>query len=148
MNDFCLNFLFKYLVELLPAHHNVQAEVLPSISHSPHHVNVSNQSSPRGLAPVSQITPLNFNDLPSSHRSKTKQQSSQRSRTIHESLNRSLSHSKNEKQHFNLKDILAQNRARRGSRIPKPRREIDEEELHEKPIGNRDFIKDDLLIHK
>ncbi|CAF1630683.1 unnamed protein product [Rotaria magnacalcarata] len=142
----------RHIVESHPFYHSTQGENLHSVSRSPHrsahHVDKSNRPSPRALPSVSQIIPLHLNELLSSRRSKMTQQTSQRTRTIHESLSRSLGRNKNEHKHFNLKDILAQNRARRGSRILPPRREIDEEELHEKPLGNRDFIKNDLLVHK
>ncbi|CAF3279427.1 unnamed protein product [Rotaria socialis] len=138
----------RHIVESHPFYHTTQGENLHSVSRSPHHVDNSNRLSPRALPSASQIIPLHLNELLSSRRSKMKQQASQRTRTIHESLNRSLVQKTNEHKHFYLKDILAQNRARRGSRILPPRREIDEEELHEKPLGNRDFIKNDLLVHK
>ena len=43
---------------------------------------------------------------------------------------------------------MAENRARRGSFIPIPRREVDEEEFHDPPTCNKKFIKNDSIIHK
>jgi len=54
----------------------------------------------------------------------------------------------NEQKHLSLKDVLAENRARRGSRIPKPRRDVDENEFYDLPIYNKDFIKNDSIVHK
>ncbi|CAF0971477.1 unnamed protein product [Rotaria sp. Silwood1] len=121
-------------VESHPVDNNLQAENLPSISRSPHHVVNSNESSPRAIPSRSHITPLNLSQLSSPRRSILKQHTLRTSRSLHESVNRSLAQNKNQQKHSNLKDVLAQNRARRGSRIPKPRREIDDEEFHDLPI--------------
>ena len=59
-----------------------------------------------------------------------------------------LSQNKNQSKHLSLSEVLAENRARRGSRIPKPRREVDEEELHDPPTYNKNFIKNGFLVHK
>lgn len=59
-----------------------------------------------------------------------------------------ISQNTNEQKHLSLKDVLAENRARRGSRIPKPRREVDQEEFHDAPINNINFLKNDFLVHK
>ncbi|CAF2457088.1 unnamed protein product [Rotaria sp. Silwood2] len=138
----------RYIVESHPVHHSSQAENLPSVSRSPHHVVSTNQLSPRALPSRPHITPLHLSELSSPRRSNMKQQTLRTTRTFHESLNRSLTQNKNQQKPSNLKDVLAQNRARRGSRIPIPRREIDDEELHDSPIGNKDFIRKDLLVHK
>jgi hypothetical protein len=45
-------------------------------------------------------------------------------------------------------DVIAQNRAKRGSRIPKPRREIDEETVYDPPTYNRNLIKNGFIVHK
>lgn len=47
-----------------------------------------------------------------------------------------------------LMDVIAQNRARRGGRIPKPRREVDEENIHDLPTYNRNIIKNGFIVHK
>jgi hypothetical protein len=47
-----------------------------------------------------------------------------------------------------LMDVIAQNRAKRGSRIPKPRREVDEEKLYDPPTYKRNIIKNGFIIHK
>jgi len=54
----------------------------------------------------------------------------------------------NEQKHISLKDVVAQNRARRGLRIPKPRREVDEDEFYDLPTYNKNFIKNDFIVHK
>jgi hypothetical protein len=45
-------------------------------------------------------------------------------------------------------DVVAQNRARRGGRIPKPRREVDEEKVYDKPTYQRNIIKNGFIVHK
>ncbi len=47
-----------------------------------------------------------------------------------------------------LMDVIAQNRARRGTRIPKPRREVDEEKVYDKPTYQRNIIKNGFIVHK
>lgn len=59
-----------------------------------------------------------------------------------------LSQNRNQSRHLPLSEVLAENRARRGSRIPKPRREVDEEELRDPPMYNKNFIKNGFLVHK
>jgi hypothetical protein len=59
-----------------------------------------------------------------------------------------ISQNTNGQKYISLKEVLAENRARRGSRIPKPRREVDEEEFHDPPTYHRKFIKNDFLVHK
>jgi hypothetical protein len=49
---------------------------------------------------------------------------------------------------MSLKDVIAGNRARRGSRIPKPRREVDEEACYDPPTYRRNYIKNDFIVHK
>jgi hypothetical protein len=60
----------------------------------------------------------------------------------------SQNNNNNEQNYINLKDVLAENRARRGIHIPKPRREIDEEEFYDPPIYNKKFVKNNFLVHK
>ncbi len=59
-----------------------------------------------------------------------------------------LSQNNTEQKHISLKDVVAQNRARRGSRIPKPRREVAEDEFYDLPTYNKNFIKNDFFVHK
>lgn len=47
-----------------------------------------------------------------------------------------------------LMDVIAQNRARRGPNIPKPRREIDEAKVYDPPTYKRNIIKNGFIIHK
>lgn len=47
-----------------------------------------------------------------------------------------------------LMDVIAQNRARRGSRIPKPRREVDEDNVYDPPTYKRNIIKNGFIVHK
>lgn len=47
-----------------------------------------------------------------------------------------------------LMDVIAQNRAKRGSRIPKPRREVDEEKVYDPPTFSRNIIKNGFIVHK
>ncbi|CAF3351790.1 unnamed protein product [Rotaria sp. Silwood1] len=47
-----------------------------------------------------------------------------------------------------LMDIIAQNRAKRGTRIPKPRCEVDEEKVYDPPTYNRNIIKNGFIVHK
>ncbi|CAF2496950.1 unnamed protein product [Rotaria sp. Silwood2] len=47
-----------------------------------------------------------------------------------------------------LMDVIAQNRAKRGSRIPKPKREVDEEKVYDPPTYNRNIIKNGFIVHK
>lgn len=71
-----------------------------------------------------------------------------RSRTNRESPGRSFNQHDTKQKPISLRDILAQNRARRGLRIPKPRREVDEEQLRDPPPSNKDYIKNDFIIHR
>lgn len=47
-----------------------------------------------------------------------------------------------------LMDVIAQNRARRGTRIPRPRREVDEAKIYDPPTYNRNIIKNGFIVHK
>lgn len=47
-----------------------------------------------------------------------------------------------------LMDVIAQNRARRGTRIPKPRREVDEDKVYDPPTYKRNIIKNGFIVHK
>ena len=47
-----------------------------------------------------------------------------------------------------LMDVIAQNRARRGARPPKPRREVDEAKVYDPPTYNRNIIKNGFIVHK
>ena len=58
------------------------------------------------------------------------------------------SQNQNPGKYLPLSQILAANRARRGSRIPKPRREVSEEEFRDPPMYNKNFIKNGFLVHK
>ena len=49
---------------------------------------------------------------------------------------------------MSLKDVLAENRARRGPRIPKPRREVDEDTSYDPPKYHRSYIKNSFIVHK
>jgi hypothetical protein len=51
-------------------------------------------------------------------------------------------------QPLRLMDIVAQNRAKRGTRIPKPRREVDEERVYDPPTYHRNVIKNGFIVHK
>ncbi|CAF3830672.1 unnamed protein product [Rotaria sordida] len=56
--------------------------------------------------------------------------------------------SKSNEPPLRLMDIVAQNRARRGSHIPKPRREVDEEPVYDPPTYSRNLIKNGFIVHK
>lgn len=47
-----------------------------------------------------------------------------------------------------LMDVIAQNRAKRGPGIPKPRREIDEAKVHDPPTYKKNIIKNGFIVHK
>ena len=47
-----------------------------------------------------------------------------------------------------LMDVIAQNRARRGTRLPRPRREVDEAKVYDPPTYNRNIIKNGFIVHK
>lgn len=47
-----------------------------------------------------------------------------------------------------LMDVIAQNRAKRGPGIPKPRREIDEAKVYDPPTYKRNIIKNGFIVHK
>lgn len=47
-----------------------------------------------------------------------------------------------------LMDVIAQNRARRGTRPSKPRREVDEAKVYDPPTYNRNIIKNGFIVHK
>lgn len=47
-----------------------------------------------------------------------------------------------------LMDVIAQNRAKRGGRIPKPKREVDEDKLYDPPTYQRNIIKNGFIVHK
>jgi hypothetical protein len=71
-----------------------------------------------------------------------KQQQTPR-RTIKQSPNRAIL-----RNHISLKDIVAQNRAKRGAGIPKPRREVDEENFYDLATYNKNIIKNGFIVHK
>jgi len=47
-----------------------------------------------------------------------------------------------------LMDVIAQNRAKRGGRIPKPKREVDEDKPYDPPTYQRNIIKNGFIVHK
>ncbi len=105
--------------------------------------------SPPRASPPPPLKPLRFNEFTSPRHSTIKQQTPRRTTTtIHESPNRSFSQIPNKKKQLTLKDILAQNRARRGSRIPIIRREVDEVQYHDLPTYNKNYVKNDFIVHK
>ncbi len=114
-------------------------ETLPRITRSPP------RASPPPPVP---LKPLRFNEFTSPRHSTIKQQTPRRTTTIHQSPNRSFSQSNNKKKQLTLKDVLAQNRARRGSRIPIIRREVDEVQYHDLPTYNKNYVKNDFIVHK
>lgn len=54
----------------------------------------------------------------------------------------------NEPPPLRLMDVIAQNRAKRGSRIPKPKREVDEQKVHDPPVYRKNLIKNGFVVHK
>jgi hypothetical protein len=67
---------------------------------------------------------------------------------IRQSPKRTLPPITNRSKHLTLQEVLAQNRARRGSRIPVPRREIDEEKFYDPPTYRRNYVKNGFIVHK
>ncbi|CAF1498353.1 unnamed protein product, partial [Didymodactylos carnosus] len=45
-------------------------------------------------------------------------------------------------------DIILANRAKRGWKLPKPKREVEEEKFHDPPQPNKNIIKNGFIIHK
>ncbi|CAF3326715.1 unnamed protein product [Rotaria socialis] len=111
----------------------------------------SYQSSPRPMATQKSPTllpPAKFNPHNEiSPLSSPRKQQTARSPLIPDSLSRP-NVSKSTEPPLRLMDIIAQNRAKRGSRIPKPRREIDEEKVYDPPTYNRNIIKNGFIVHK
>ena len=75
-------------------------------------------------------------------------QETARTVTFRELPNRSTKRNGNEQTQPSLKDIVAQNQARRRTHIMKPRHEVEEEQIADLPICNKTFIKDDFIIYK
>jgi len=108
------------------------------------------QSSPRPIvnqkSPSPNLTkPRRRSDL--SPPSSTRRQQPTRSPSLYEPLVRPNIPKTNEPP-LRLMDVIAQNRAKRGSRIPKPRREIDEVKVYDPPTYNRNIIKNGFIVHK
>lgn len=117
----------RYIEEISPRRSNVNSESLPPINRSPRPVQSIENLSPR--------------------RSIMKEQTPRIS-PMRNTPRKILSQNKHPSKYVSLKEVLAENRARRGSRIPKPRREVDEEQLHDLPTYNKNFIKNGFLVHK
>ncbi|CAF1279729.1 unnamed protein product [Adineta steineri] len=47
-----------------------------------------------------------------------------------------------------LMEIVAQNRAKRGGRAPKPKREVEEDRPYDPPTYHRDVVKNGFVVHK
>ena len=47
-----------------------------------------------------------------------------------------------------LRDVVAQNRARRGTRLSRPRRQIYEEQNRDLPTYRRNIVKNGFMVHK
>ncbi|CAF1427206.1 unnamed protein product [Adineta steineri] len=133
----------QYVEEAQPIHHPVYVENLPSISRSP-------PVPPRQHLP--QVSPtLSRPPVKTSHVSEFATPNYPKiipRTTINETSPRSLPPIHNKQKHISLKEVLAQNRARRGSRIPIPRREIDEEVAYDLPIYNKNYVKNGFIVHK
>ena len=103
--------------------------------------------SPRVSPTPRSIKSFHVNQFSSPRQSKTKQQTPRIS-PIRETPRKINSQNQTESKHVNLKDILAGNRARRGPRIPKPRREVDDQKLYDLPTYRKNYIKNGFLVHK
>jgi hypothetical protein len=68
--------------------------------------------------------------------------------TSRETPIRIISRNTNEQNYISLKEVLAENRARRSSRKPKLRREVDEEQSYDLPTYRKNFVKNNFLVHK
>jgi len=96
----------------------------------------------RSQHPSQTVKPFQVYDSPSPRRSTMKQQQQQQ-----HTPRISPSYS-SQSQHPSLKEVLAENRARRGSQIPVPRREVDEDRLYDPPTYKKSFIKNDFFVYK
>ena len=61
---------------------------------------------------------------------------------------RSLPPIGNKSKYLTLQEVLAQNRAQRGSRIPVPRREVYEDQIYDLPTYRRNYVKNGFIVHK
>jgi hypothetical protein len=115
-----------------PIRQTVYVETFPQIARS---FRASPSSRP--------VQPLRINEYSSSsHRSRMTQPISRGTPT------RNLSRNTIEQKSISLNEVLAENRARRGSRIQKPRREVDGEKTYELPPLRKNYVKRDFLVHK
>ncbi|UJR23926.1 hypothetical protein I4U23_026898 [Adineta vaga] len=109
----------------------------------PRQVYQESHSPPPPPPPRQPVKPLRLDELPTARQSKPYRPSPR------ESSNRSLPQlNRKPKPHLSLQEVLAQNRARRGSRIPIPRREIDEEQIYDLPTYRRNYVKNGFIVHK
>ncbi len=103
------------------------------------------QSTPRSNANQKSPSPTRRNDV--SPPTSTRKQQTIRSPTIYDSTVKPNIPTTNEPP-LRLKDVIAQNRAKRGGRIPKPRREVYEEQVYDPPTYKRNIIKNGFIVHK
>ena len=120
----------------------------PPATYSPRHS--SYQPSPRTTfndkvpsPPPAKLSHRNEMSLPAPTR---KQQTIQPPATFPSPIKPNIP--KTEEPPLRLMDIIAQNRAKRGSRIPKPKREVDEEKVYDPPTYRKNFIKNGFIVHK
>lgn len=118
------------------------------VRHSPPHVVPPPpphiQRSPQPSVP---LKTSRFNDIspPPSHR---KPQPISHSDSNHTNTNNNNNSNRNDPPPLRLMDVIAQNRARRGTRPQKPRREVDEAKVYDPPTYNRNIIKNGFIVHK
>lgn len=106
------------------------------VRQSPPELLLTNRSPPPPSVP---LRTSRFNDMspPPTHR---------KSQQPNSDMNQNSS--RNEPPPLRLMDVIAQNRARRGGRPTKPRREVDEAKVYDPPTYNRNVIKNGFIVHK